>query len=320
MIKDKLIKYFNKNLKEMLSSVSPEIFENAEEIRIRLYKGIMIKANEKEYVCLTNKGIIEYKNIKNNDIYLPTPEDFKQTLELMSNYSIYAFEQEFKNGFITLQGGFRVGISGKVIFENNEIKTIRNISSLNIRIAREIKGCSKKVMPYVVEKDNVKNTMIISPPNCGKTTLLRDLILNISNLGFNVGVVDERSEISGGYRGLSQMDLGFRTDVLDSCPKADGMILLLRSMAPSVIAVDEIGTERDVKAIESVSNSGVKLICSIHSENLEEFKNKPIIKTILQNNIFERFIFLDRSNGIGTISEIYNKNFEKIKINFYTGG
>lgn len=312
MIKDKLLKYFSKNLKEILNKVSYEILENSQEIRVRLHKGILIKAFEKEYICLKNKEIKELKSGV-SDIYLPTLEDFKQTLEIMSNYSIYAFEEELKNGFITIQGGFRVGIVGKVVLDGSKIKTIKNISSINIRISREVRGCSKKVLPYILDK-NVKNTMIISPPNCGKTTLLRDLIFNISSSGFNVGVVDERSEIAGSYMGYSQVDLGLRTDVLDCCPKAEGMVLLLRSMAPSVIAVDEVGTLEDAAAIENVSNSGVKLICSIHSDGIEEFKNKHIIKNILNKSIFERFIFLDRSKGIGTISNIYNEKFEKIKL------
>ena len=305
VIKDKLINYFGKNIKSLLNNIDYEYFENAEEIRIRLDRCIVFKTFDKEYFLLKNMSMSEI--FSQYISYKPTAEDIAQTIETMSDYSIYALEQELKNGFITLKGGFRVGIAGKVIIENNKIKTIRNISSINIRIAREIKGCSNHILKYIINP-NVKSTIIISPPNCGKTTLLRDIIKNISDYKENVGLVDERSEIASTYMGKMQLDVGIRTDVLDRCTKSEGMLMLLRSMAPTVIAVDEIGSDEDISAIEKIANSGVKIICTIHSYSIEDIKKKCNMKNILNNKIFERYIVLNRKNKICNIEKIYDEN------------
>ena len=313
VIKDKLINYFGKNIKYLLNNVDSKYFEKAEEIRIRLDRNIIFKTFDKEYFVLKNMDISE---IYLEDItYKPTIEDISQTIETMSDYSIYALEQELKNGFITLKGGFRVGITGKVIIEDNKIKTIRNISSINIRIAREIIGCSNHILKYI-NIPSIKSTMIISPPNCGKTTLLRDIIKNISDYKENVGLIDERSEIAGTYMGKIQLDVGKRTDILDRCPKSEGMLMLLRSMSPSVIAVDEIGSNDDIEAIEKISNSGIKIICTIHAYNIEDIKQKNNLKNILYKKIFERYIVLNRKNGICNVDKIYNEDL----INIYSEG
>ncbi len=313
VIKDKLINYFGKNIKYLLNSIDSKYFEKAEEIRIRLDRNITFKTFDKEYFVLKNMDISEI--FLEDKIYKPTIEDISQTIETMSDYSIYALEQELKNGFITLKGGFRVGITGKVIIEDNKIKTIRNISSINIRIAREIIGCSNHILKYIYTP-NIKSTMIISPPNCGKTTLLRDIIKNISDCKENVGLIDERSEIAGTYMGKIQLDVGKRTDILDRCPKSEGMLMLLRSMSPSVIAVDEIGSNDDIYAIEKISNSGIKIICTIHAYNMEDIKQKNNLKNILNKKIFERYIILNRKNGICNVDKIYNEDL----INIYSEG
>ena len=313
VIKDKLINYFGKNIKYLLNSIDSKYFEKAEEIRIRLDRNITFKTFDKEYFVLKNMDISEI--FLEDKIYKPTIEDISQTIETMSDYSIYALEQELKNGFITLKGGFRVGITGKVIIEDNKIKTIRNISSINIRIAREIIGCSNHILKYI-NTPSIKSTIIISPPNCGKTTLLRDIIKNISDCKENVGLIDERSEIAGMYMGKIQLDVGKRTDILDRCPKSEGMLMLLRSMSTSVIAVDEIGSNDDIEAIEKIANSGIKIICTIHAYNIEDIKQKNNLKNILNKKIFERYIILNRKNGICNVDKIYNEDL----INIYSEG
>ncbi len=305
-IKNKLLDYFGKNIKPVFKALDGSCFKDVEEIRIRLNKNIIIKSkNNKEY-------IVKYNNIP----YTPTSLDINQTIEIMSDYSIYSFEQEIRNGFITLKGGFRVGLTGKVITaidknNNSYIKTIKNISSINIRVAREVKGVAQNLVDNIF-KNNVKNTMIISPPNCGKTTLLRDLIRIISDRGYNVGVVDERSEIASCYNGFASLDVGLRTDVLDRCSKPEGMIMLLRSMSPDVIAVDEIGGIKDIEALEKVSNSGVKIICSIHAKNIDELRGKRDMGYILDKKIFERFVVLNRVEGECNIEGVYNIKYNKI--------
>ena len=230
-------------------------------------------------------------------------------MEYVSNYSMYAYESQLRQGYITIRGGHRVGIAGKVVLENGRVKTITEIGMINIRFAREYIGCSKKIMPYVTECGNLLSTLIISPPGGGKTTLLRDMIREMASEkeGKTVGVVDERSEIAACYLGVPQNDLGVTTDVLDGCPKAEGMLMLLRSMAPDVIAVDEIGTKEDMQAICQVANCGCKILATIHGTSIEEIRDKPFLKEIIGLNIFQRFLVLDNRFHVGSIKGVYKE-------------
>jgi len=243
--------------------------------------------------------------------YYVTKEDIYKTFQFISQCSVYSFEEELKNGYITIAGGHRVGFSGQVILENNDVKTIKNISGLNIRIAREIIGAADKVLPYIVDKCQVLNTLIISPPKAGKTTLLRDLVRQLSDgidrlgiKGMNVGLVDERSEIACCYEGIPQNDVGMRTDVLDGCPKARGIMMLLRSMSPDVIATDEIGRNEDARAIEEAINAGVAIIATAHGSSLEDIKKRPAIRKLIDRNFFDRYIILSKNSGVGNIEAI----------------
>lgn len=308
MIKEQIINYLGKNIKEKMILIEEKYFENSQEIRIRNNKCIILKIMDNEYFLYKDGALSE--KIDLNKIFIPTQEDIRQTIETMSDYSIYAFEQEIKNGFITLKGGFRVGITGTAVIEQEKIKAIKNISSINIRISRQVLGCSKKILPYI-KQEKYLSTLIISPPNCGKTTLLRDIIREISNFGEDISVIDERMEIASVYLGTSYMDLGIRTDVFDRCPKEAGMINALRSMAPSFIAVDEVGTTGDINALEKIFNSGVKVLCTIHAENIQELNQKYGFKKILNNKYFKRYIVLKKDNSKFKIEGIYNENLEK---------
>ena len=190
----------------------------------------------------------------------------------------------------------------------------RQISCINIRFAHQITGCADMVIPYVTEDGKLCHTLIISPPGCGKTTLLRDLVRQISDgwetfPGNTVGVVDERSEIGGSYQGIPQNDVGIRTDVLDCCSKAEGMVMLLRSMAPQVIAVDEIGNYEDIRAIEMTLNSGCKLLATVHGSSIDEIRKKPLLERLIKEHVFERYIILQKETAgkIGKVREIYDE-------------
>lgn len=270
---------------------------------------VRIKANKPLQVYLGKDEIVTE--------YIITEEDIKIILQRMSNYSIYAFEEEIKNGYITIKGGHRVGICGSCVIDNNRVRTIKNVASLNIRICREVIGCSDKIMPYIVDGEKVLNTIVISPPKCGKTTLIRDIARNLSN-GFKIGyikvsgkkvcIIDERSEIGGCSNGIPQMNVGIRTDVFDSCLKSMGIMMAIRSMSPDVIICDEIGTYKDMESILAAMNSGVNLITTIHGLGIEDLYKRSVFKEILDNNVFDRAIILSASKEVGKIEYIYDFN------------
>ena len=245
--------------------------------------------------------------------YVVTREDLKETMEYVSGYSLYSYEDELRQGFLSVQGGHRVGVTGKVILDGNQIRGMKYISCINVRLAHEVVGCADSVMPYIRTKDWVAHTLIVSPPRGGKTTLLRDIIRQLSNgqgkiPGMTVGVVDERSELAGSYQGVPQNDLGMRTDVLDGCPKAEGMEMLIRSMSPSVVAVDELGRKEDFKAVESVIHSGCKVIATAHGSSIEDVIQQPFFDKLIRNRVFERYIFLERGEHAGVIHGVYDRN------------
>lgn len=245
--------------------------------------------------------------------YVVSREDIKFIIQRVSNYSLYAFEEDIRQGYITIQGGHRVGLAGQCVIENNSIKTIKNITSLNIRVCREIIGCSNNLINSLVENNRVFNTLIISPPKCGKTTLLRDITRNISNgisqIGFQgkrTVVIDERSEIAACFNGIPQMNVGMRTDVYDSCIKSEGMMMAVRGLSPEVIICDEIGTYKDMEGLMMAYNSGVSIIATLHGRNIEELYRRPVFKEIIENNIINKVVLLSAKRGIGTIEGIYN--------------
>lgn len=288
---DKILKYFSEGIRNELRT---ENFSEIEEIRLRTSKPIIIKKSKGEIV----------------KSYIVKTEDMMETLQLLCDNSIYSYQNQICNGYITINGGHRVGIAGTIIIEEGKIINMSYISSLNIRIAKQVIGCSDKLLSYLVTRQNsIFNTLIVSPPGEGKTTILRDFVRNISNLGKTVGVVDERGEIAAMYRGTAQNDLGIRTDVIENIPKAIGMKMLIRSMSPQVIVADEIGNKGDTEAIQYALCSGIKGVFTAHGNNIREIECNPEIGKLLKEHMVEKIVFLKNKN----IEEIYELSKESLK-------
>ncbi len=292
-IKDEIIFLGGGRIKDVLSLIKDCDFDMFEEIRFRAEKPAFITKNGVEYVLSENGELLEhFKNA-----FIPSSEDINIFVNVLSGYSLYAFEEEIKNGYITVEGGHRVGISGKAIVENGQVLAINNFYSINIRISHEIKGCAKNIVPFILNDKKVINTIIVSPPGVGKTTLLRDIIRILSKSGKNISVADERGEIAGSWQGITHNDIGPRTDVMDSCPKKEGMLTLLRSMSPEVIAVDELGREDDIKALDTILSAGVSVICTVHGKNAYDAFRRIGIEKNSHKEYFGVFIELKRVNN-----------------------
>lgn len=285
-------------------------YEYLQEIRFRVGQPVLLQYKNQEFL-LKEKNEISGREYP---AYFFSKEEMKETMEYISNFSMYAFENEMRQGFLTIPGGHRIGIAGKVFVEQGRVKRITNIGMLNIRIAHEVIGCSKKIIDYLWEKQEFCHTLIISPPGGGKTTLLRDIIREIAGekKRLTVGVVDERSEIAASYMGIPQNQLGSRCDVMDGCPKAEGMLMLLRSMAPDVIALDEIGGREDMDALRYGRNCGCKILATIHGNSLENIRSKPQMKEFIENQGFERYIVLGNRLQTGKIREILDQTGKKL--------
>ncbi|MED1739697.1 stage III sporulation protein AA [Bacillus swezeyi] len=290
-------------IKRALSGIKEHEVDQIEEIRIRTSRPLE----------LVKKGSPLFLN------YAATSEDAALLLNRLGNYSMYTLEEELKKGYVTIRGGHRVGLAGRVVVENGAVKGIREISSFNIRIAKEKIGISKPYVPHLFQSVWL-NTLIIGPPQTGKTTLLRDLARLISTGSGSipakkVAIIDERSEIGGCVNGIPQYRFGDRVDILDACPKAEGLMMMIRSMSPEVVIADEIGRMEDAEALLEAVHAGVSVIVSAHGFTYSDIAKRPSLKLLREYGVFQRIVELSRKNGPGSLSRIYNGDGEPLKTN-----
>lgn len=285
---DEILRYFPNNIYQIFLNLFNEnrnIIDEIQEIRMRTDRAILLKLRERDLV-------LQY-NITQSEIL--------QILERLCENSIYAYKNQICEGFITVKGGHRIGLTGSCVIENGKIINIKYISSLNFRIAREILNCSTRVLREIIDIENktIYNSIIVAPPGKGKTTVLRDIIRRLSNgideinlKGKTCGVVDERGEIAAMYKGVPQNDVGIRTDIIENVHKNQGIHMLIRTMAPEIIACDEIGSRDDVEAIHYALYSGVKGIFTMHGKNIEDIKNNRQIYELIENREIQKVVFL----------------------------
>ena len=272
-------------LRRSALSLTAEQQRMAEEIRLRVGYPVRVVIGAGEITPSSKATVM--------------PDDLQTVLEMACEHSVHAALERMRSGFITVRGGHRIGICGEVIAEQGKIIGFRRPSSLNLRIAREVKGASAGLAEFLIEEDRLTSTLIIGLPGAGKTTLLRDLIRSIS-MGdgvppHRVGVVDERGELAAVWNGAPQMELGPQSDVLDGVPKAEGMLFLLRGMNPQVLAVDEITNPEDIPAILQVSGCGTAVLATIHGKNWREVLMRPAYQKLMEQRIFRKAVMVNRT-------------------------
>ncbi len=224
-----------------------------------------------------------------------------------SECSIYSVNEQIKKGFIVTDEAVRIGISGNIVEENGRIKTMTNFVGCNIRVPHQVKNCCLSAYPYIVSQSQVENTLVISPPACGKTTFLRDFVFQLSerNLPFNVLLLDERGELDCGINSKY-------TDKIAFSSKKVGFENGIRALAPDIIVTDELGQEEDMQAILYAASCGIKLLASTHADSMETFMKKPLFQEIIKQKVFKRYVLLSKRNGPGTLEGVYNENFARI--------
>ncbi|MEC2158406.1 stage III sporulation protein AA [Virgibacillus halodenitrificans] len=294
---EEILRIFPDILQQKLSKHIMNRWGKLQEIRLRLNQPVeLIWDNLNEWL----------------DNARPTKQEFISIINQLSQFSLYRMEDELREGFITIEGGHRIGLAGKVNTLGGTVKSIQYITFLNIRIAKAKVGAAIPIIPYLYDSQYV-NTLIVGAPQTGKTTIIRDVTRLIST-GWKdkpakkVGVIDERSEIAASIKGIPQHNLGKRTDVMDACPKAEGMMMMIRSMSPDILIVDEIGTSKDVEALMEAIHAGVTIICSMHGRSLEEIKRRPSFSHLIEQKIFQRIIILEKYRKPGHIARIYNED------------
>lgn len=273
MKRDEIICYFSGEAGRAVKKIPESFFEDIQEIRLRVNRPAAVSMNN-SIRYITNEGQLTYNPDTGVKV---SAEDVKRTFEAVCQYSVHSFQREIADGFVTVRGGHRVGVCGTSVIHSDVIENVKNISSLNFRIAREVTGCADELcnIAFGNGRRSLCSLLLAGPPSSGKTTMLRDMA-RILGKSCKTAVIDERGELAAVWNGSSQNDVGINTDVFDGYDKPRGIMTALRVMSPQIIICDEIGSENDLKAIRAASDSGVYTAASIHASSMDELERKGI--------------------------------------------
>lgn len=321
---ESVLSVLSTRLKNAVLQLPATELNDLEELRVRQNRPLeMITSRNACFV--TDNGVLTNDPAK---AYHPTSEDCAKLLDLLTNHSVYSYEEELRRGYITISGGHRVGLAGRTVLERGQVKLLREISSFNIRIARERIGCATALLPLLSDH-RVGSVLLMSPPQHGKTTMIRDTARFISNGytvgqrrvgGRKVGIIDERSEIAACVRGVPTFDVGPRTDVLDRCPKAEGMMMMIRSMSPEVLVVDELGRDEDAAAVNEAIHAGIQVLATAHASDLDDLKRRPGLRELYHAGAFSRYIALRKTKCNVRVAAIYDSFGSAISLPSSTAG